>query len=344
MIVNTNGDKYEYGDITYVIGERVFVNESSVYYGLNGTIKEIRDGDDKETENETPDIYCSFDSPVPCVVKDLEILFSKLYGQPKTLEDIVLDSVIMAPEMVVPIKYHESKNRNLSVYMVYEDWAANNETGYSVTPFTDYYEAKRVMNQKLSQEIQTGCISEWCDDKEFQTEFGSYFYKCWLDGRYCEKHYSISLCQNTLIVSPQTFGMLGRSYIDESRREDLLEQIKNWDEIAELTDSQFQELLSDFNVSERIHSKLSKNDGYWESYWETVSEVGHEIVSEYLKNNNPTEHIESSKKNNEVILDEENCSLLCPFCRCYVAPSEALTYIDMKVPRFCPNCGKELHY
>lgn len=138
--------------------------------------------------------------------------------------------------------------------------------------------------------------------------------------------------------------MLGRSYIDESRREDLLEQIKNWDEIAELTDSQFQELLSDFNVSERIHSKLSKNDGYWESYWETVSEVGHEIVSEYLKNNNPTEHIESSKKNNEVILDEENCSLLCPFCRCYVAPSEALTYIDMKVPRFCPNCGKELHY
>lgn len=96
--------------------------------------------------------------------------------------------------------------------------------------------------------------------------------------------------------------------------------------------------------TERIHSKLSKNDGYWESYWETVSEVGHEIVSEYLKNNNPTEHIESSKKNNEVILDEENCSLLCPFCRSYVAPSAALTYIDMKVPRFCPNCGKELHY
>lgn len=344
MVINTNGDKYVYGDITYVIGQKIFANDNSAYCGLTGTIKEIRDGDDKETENETLDIYCSFDSPVPCDIKALENVFSKLYGQPKTLDDIVLDTVIMAPEMVVPIKHLENNNRNLNIYMIYEDWAANDGTGYSVVTFTDYYEAKRVMNNKLSNEMKKGCISEWCDDEEFQTEFGSYFYKCWLDGKYCEKHYSISLCQNTLTVSPQTFGMLGRSYIDESRIEDLLSQIKEWDEVVEMTDSQRQALLSDSNISERIHSKLSKNDGYWESYWETISEVGHEIISEYLKRNNQPEHVEPDKKNNEVIVDEENFSLLCPFCRSYVAPSEALTYIDMKVPRFCPNCGKELHY
>ena len=38
-------------------------------------------------------------------------------------------------------------------------------------------------------------------------------------------------------------------------------------------------------IPERIHSKLGKNDGYWEHYWESVSEVGHDVVREYSLEN-----------------------------------------------------------
>lgn len=64
---------------------------------------EIRSGDDCETENDTPDIYCAFDPPTSeNMVLELESRFSALYGEPKTMDDIALDSVIMAPEMLEP--------------------------------------------------------------------------------------------------------------------------------------------------------------------------------------------------------------------------------------------------
>lgn len=35
-------------------------------------------------------------------IAELEAVFSDLYDEPKTLEDIILDCVIMAPDMVRP--------------------------------------------------------------------------------------------------------------------------------------------------------------------------------------------------------------------------------------------------
>ncbi len=70
MILNRIGDKFEYEGLTYVIGAPIMGTPESEYEGLYGTITEIRDGEDKETENETPDIYCSFEVPaLPCEVK-----------------------------------------------------------------------------------------------------------------------------------------------------------------------------------------------------------------------------------------------------------------------------------
>ena len=76
----------------YTIGEKVFANGTSDYHGLVGHIYEIRDGEDKETENDGPDFYCSFDAPVsPDDIKRFEQYFSDLYGTKKSLEDIALD-------------------------------------------------------------------------------------------------------------------------------------------------------------------------------------------------------------------------------------------------------------
>lgn len=55
-------------------------SDQSEYAGLIGSILEIRDGDDKETENDTPDIYCSFEPPaLPADIAKVEAVFSTLY-------------------------------------------------------------------------------------------------------------------------------------------------------------------------------------------------------------------------------------------------------------------------
>lgn len=85
MIINRIGAEFEYEGTTYVIGAPIVGTPESEYEGLYGTITEIRVGEDKETENETPDLYCSFEVPVlPCEVKAGRG-FSELYSQKRPL-------------------------------------------------------------------------------------------------------------------------------------------------------------------------------------------------------------------------------------------------------------------
>lgn len=101
MVVNRIGAIYEYEGATFTIGQQIVGTDHGDYEGLYGFITEIRDGDDKETENDTPDIYCTFEPPVlPYDVEKLEKHFSELYQKPQKLVDIRLDEIIMAPEMI----------------------------------------------------------------------------------------------------------------------------------------------------------------------------------------------------------------------------------------------------
>ena len=131
MIINRNGAEFEYKGVSFVIGQPVVGTSQSEYEGLYGLITEIRDGEDKETENDTPDIYCSFDPPIlPYDIEELEKRFSSLYQNPKKLEDISLDEVIMAPEMIKGVEDPEKCRRLLPVYTVIEDWARDWERGH----------------------------------------------------------------------------------------------------------------------------------------------------------------------------------------------------------------------
>lgn len=110
MVIRQTGDTYKYENKSYTIGQRVYANGQSDWEGLFGVITEIRTDEDRETGNETPDIYCSFDVPeLPAAVKELEERFSGLYGEPKTIDDIDLDEVIMAPEMLDEVPEAEKK-------------------------------------------------------------------------------------------------------------------------------------------------------------------------------------------------------------------------------------------
>lgn len=298
MIINRPGATFTYEDVVYTIGEKVFANGESDYHGLIGHIYEIRDGEDKETENDGPDFYCSFEPPVsPSDITALEEYFSDLYGTPKTLEDITLDMVIMGPEMVTPFKHIEDDNRKLNIYMVREKWNNDGQNGSSIYLYTEFEDAKTKMTQLLIEESATGLIARWKDKEEFQVDSGSHFYKCWVSDSFCENHYHVALVMGTLYLSPKAFGMIGRAFVDESRREDFVKQIEPWEELGKITSEQHRILVNDPDIPERIHSALGKNDGYWESYWETVSEVAHTIVNEHIARN--THSVTESAEENE---------------------------------------------
>lgn len=279
MIINKAGAEFIYDGMRYRIGETIVGTAESEYEGLYGTITEIRDGADKETENETPDIYCSFDPPIlPQEIQELEETFSDLYDYPKTLEDISLDEVIMAPSMVRPV---QERKRRLSIFAVCEDWAVKGEHGESRQVFTDYQDAHYRFHTLIMEGMENGCISEWSGSDGFQVENRKDFYKCWLNDDYCENHYIISLFEETLIMAQKTFGDLGRQYDDEGYREDIVEQVESWENYVTLTEEQQKEFIQMPGLPERIHKALGRNDYFWESYWETVSEVAHAALEEY---------------------------------------------------------------
>lgn len=64
MIYKKPGEEFWHEGVCYKVGGRIVANEASDYAGLFGNILEIRTEDDRETDNDTPDIYCAFDPPV----------------------------------------------------------------------------------------------------------------------------------------------------------------------------------------------------------------------------------------------------------------------------------------
>lgn len=87
MIIKQEGVCYTYNGITYTIGASVAATEVSAYRGLYGIITEIRDGADRETENDTSD----FEPPVcPKEIEELEQRFSELYQTSKRLDEVVM--------------------------------------------------------------------------------------------------------------------------------------------------------------------------------------------------------------------------------------------------------------
>lgn len=80
----------------------------------------------------------------------MEELFSDLYGEPKTLDDIILDDVIMAPEMITPLStiYGQA---NTPVFMVKEEWAVDDEYGEQTNGFLKLEHAQLFMRQRLSE-------------------------------------------------------------------------------------------------------------------------------------------------------------------------------------------------
>ena len=152
MKLTKRNKPFEYDGKTYYIGEEIVALNNSEYSGLFGRIVEIRDGADKETDNKTPDIYCEFDPPLfPKDIEELEKRFSDLYKAPKKLDDITLDSVIMAPDMIKSVS-ENTDGHKITIYSLEEDWAYEDDYGHTTEIFFDYMPAKKRLCEKIKNE------------------------------------------------------------------------------------------------------------------------------------------------------------------------------------------------
>lgn len=102
MLLTKENQVLSYQGREFAIGQTVRTTSDCDYLDLTGYIYEIRTDEDKDTENETPDIYCCFSEPDdPVEIERLEQQISSLYGYPKTLDEICLDCLIMAPDELI---------------------------------------------------------------------------------------------------------------------------------------------------------------------------------------------------------------------------------------------------
>ena len=204
MILNKAGQTFEYEGKSYMVGAEIIGPDESEYEGLFGVITEIRDGADKETENETPDIYCTFYEPItPYGIKELEKRFSDLYDESKKMEDIILDSVIMAPYMIKVLPEMEKSEKVVPVYTVTTDWATEDASDITVKVVPDLSSAKKEMRRMIKKERKCGGIFDMRGKDGIVEESSELSYEIYSEGFYCSSHFSIRIEEKELRCSPE---------------------------------------------------------------------------------------------------------------------------------------------
>ena len=273
MKYNKSGEMFFYEDKMFIVGEEVYATECD-YAGLLGRITEIRTGDDKDTENEGPDIYCSFYSPI--LKQDAALLSKMRLG----CEDLSLDLVIMAPEMLIPTREVGAGLPKMKVYAVIEDCIVDGEEHPTKRLFADPKHAEIVMRQLIHRERESGCISEWKNKHFFvEEQYSEQYYTAYYKNEYCFNHYTIYVEEVELSLSVLFAEQMLPVCLGMKFREDVAEQIMPW----EITEEARRTSLNDPNLYAMVASSLQKNERYQEEYAEVIAEVAHKLTAGHTR-------------------------------------------------------------
>ena len=284
MVLTENGARFEYDGKIFVVGDKIIATKETEYEGLVGTIFEIRDGEDRDTDNDTPDIYCYFDMPIHKEhIQKLEATFSKLHSEKLSIDDIAMDHIIMAPDMIMPITEIDKTAQTETVYAVFEDWAGNDNYGSSFTLHTSLEDAMQKFRIILHDEAEDGIIRNIHNHSYCVEQSSDMYYECYREGYHCESHYILEIKKVDLRLSAAFIDQIGDMKIAASRVEDFIKQIEPWEELGKLKPEHYDRMKADPDLPDYIKNALEKNDGYWESYWESISEVAHQMVIKYLE-------------------------------------------------------------
>ena len=271
MKYNKNGEMFFYEDKMFIVGEEIYATECE-YAGLLGRITEIRTGEDKDTENEGPDIYCSFYPPI--LKQDAALLSKMRLG----CEDLSLDLVIMAPEMLIPTREVGAGLPKMKVYAVIEDCIVDGEEHPTKRLFADPKHAEIVMRQLIHRERESGCISEWKTKHFFvEEQYSEQYYTAYYKNEYCFNHYTVYLQEMELSLSMPLLKDLLPLCLGMKYREDVAEQIEPW----EIHEAVRRTAINDPSLYIRMQSALSSKEQYKEEYSEAISEVAQTLTKEH---------------------------------------------------------------
>lgn len=268
MIYNKKGEVFEYEGKAYMIGEEIYA-VASAYRGLLGTITEIRTGNDRETENEEPDIYCDFHSPILKQDReDIETMCGKL-------DAIGLDGIIMAPEMIVTTRAQYDSYPTVKVYSLVEEFTEDEDHYRSVRIFTSFEAAEFEMRRTLLISKLNGCLARWEPEVGY-TETQEYEYR-FEAGNNCTRHMAVYIEEYDMpLAQPFIEQMYDIGLLFEHRK-DIAEQIESW----EMSEQVRRNVINDYRASGMIKKELEGKKLYIEEYAEAVAEVSHKLVAEH---------------------------------------------------------------
>ena len=234
IILSKIGEMIEYAGKKYAVGEKVIANKNSVYEGLIGTIYEIHTDTEKETCNETPDIYCRFQEPVMKVNKEkVRKRLSEAYKKDIRLADVGLDCVIMSPEMLVCMSDLDDGAYKKKVYLLIEDAAVDSDTFYTTDVFADMDMAQQQFEIKLSKEMDKGMLKDITVSDEYVLEVGDTSFEYFRSGRFCEWHYSLKIIEEEIVIKNEFIKEINKIFFDEfvgnnpCLRDDVKEELRN---------------------------------------------------------------------------------------------------------------------
>ena len=273
MIYNKNGEMFFYEKKMFVIGEEVLASDSD-YAGLLGTIKEIRTGEDRDTDNEGPEVYCSF--RIPILKQDAEFVKKMRFGD----EDLSLDLVIMAPEMLLPTRMVGSGLPTLTVYAVVEDCMVDGEDHGDTRLYSDKKHAEIVIRQSIEKERESGCIAGWKSSPLLvEEQYDDLYFTAYYKNEYCFNHYTVYLREMELSLSIPLINNLTPICLAMKYRKEIAEQIESW----KIPEAVKRTAINDPSLYIRVESALSDKELYKEEYNEAISEVAYRLTDEHAK-------------------------------------------------------------
>ncbi len=285
-MIYKQGQTLEYEGRKYTVGDMVIANAGSMYEGLMGRITEIRTGEDKDTENLGPDIYCDFDKPqFPFAIQKFQEHFHVTVDETFDWDMVAFDGVIMAPEMIEFMEVKTETPTSIEMYALVEEWSVNGDCDSKLYAFFNLHEAKREMQIRAYLERQDGAVKDWLQSDEFEEEISDMDYSAYLEGWYCENHYDLSIRTIDVPLTPSALGLLNIKIEQANFYQDIYDQVVDWEDFAKLTSAEQKAFLSDPSIPERIEKRLQ---GYKiketedDIYTLEISEVAATLLSEYL--------------------------------------------------------------
>ena len=184
MIYNQENQTFEYQGQQFSVGGIVYVNSSSQYYGLLGTIEEIRTGSDTVEKSREIELYCDLCEPVLQADKErIHKILQPIDGWYK--------NIVLSPSEIILNQDNTQKTIKREVVLLVEHWNYHGEgEKHRIRAFFDREATLRTLRFQLDAENEDGMIKEY-KEENFVVEETENSYEIYVSDEYCYNHYSI---------------------------------------------------------------------------------------------------------------------------------------------------------